>query len=228
MRIEKAKIGWKGLWAGIAAGICGAVLWGVLAFFCTNFEIGWLAWGIGAAVGAAVAWGSEGNSHVGAAAVTITVLSILAGKYLPVEVSLFKEVRKAKQDLVWRVKDDEYMIGCLADEIMDVSEGQGHSVTYTFNPENILEIQKDYSEELWQQAKTKWDSMSAAEKETYRAQVRQQTEESIVAFFSLLRKDNFSRSLDGIDIVFFVLGNVTAYNLAAKKELFKRQIWFSS
>jgi hypothetical protein len=69
----------KGIFAGIIAGIAGALVWAIVAYF-TGFEIGWLAWGVGALVGAAVAWGSEGTQTTGVVAVIITVIAIIAGK----------------------------------------------------------------------------------------------------------------------------------------------------
>ncbi len=205
----------NGLLAGIAAGVGGAILWGVLYYCFTSFYLVWLAWGIGAGVGAAVAWGSNGGPDMGKIAVVISVLSILAGWFLPAEVSIIKNITKAKQGLAEGM-DDEYMIGCLADEILDDSEGQGHSVTYTFDGENPLDVQMDYSEELWQQATAKWDSMTAAEKEAYRADTRQRMEKTIVGFFSSLRKYNVRRSFDGDNLIFIVLGVVTAYKLASR------------
>lgn len=104
----------KGLIAGIIAGIAGAALWAGIAAV-TGFEIGWLAWGIGAAVGAAVAWGSEGSPVTGGLAVVIAILAIVTGKYITVEIVLAKEMGTANEEIARQMETEEYLISWLAD-----------------------------------------------------------------------------------------------------------------
>ncbi len=206
----------KGLVAGIVVGIIGAILGGVLVFY-TCYEISWMACAIGAGVGAAVAWGSKGGRRMGLIAVVISILSISAGKYIPVELSLFRASKTAKQDLAHQIMKDEYMILRLADEIFEESQEQGHSVFYTFSLlDKTIDVETEHSEELVQQARAKWDLMAPAEKEACRVRVHQQMETTIDAFIGSIQKENFIRSFNGIEVFFFILGIVTAYYLAAK------------
>ena len=64
------------------AGVVGALVWGAIAHF-TGYEIGYIAWGIGLAVGyAALKFGDgEGSASTGVTCAIIAAASILAGKY---------------------------------------------------------------------------------------------------------------------------------------------------
>lgn len=208
----------KGLIAGVAAGVGGAVVWALIAYF-TGYEIGWLAWGIGAAVGAAVAWGGKNSPAAGIMAVVISVLAILAGKYITVEIMLAKEKKAANQDMAQQILNDEYVISWLADEVIAVYREQGIAVNWPegVNPEEVSS-RADYPADVWQQAETRWNSMSAAEKEEYRQNVRQQAEANIAVYASGLRKEGFLGSFGVIDIIFFGLAIVTAYKIASRTE----------
>ena len=210
----------KGLTAGIGVGTIGAILGGLLVYF-TNFEIGWMAWVIGAGVGATVAWGSDGSRKMGMVAVAISILSLLAGRYIPVEISLEKAAKIAKQDLAHQLKKDDYMISRLADEIFEQSQGQGHSVEYSFSfLDNTIDVKTEHSKELLQQAKDKWDSMTPAEKKVCRKRDRQQMVMTIDAFIGSMQRETFIRSFKGIEFVFFILGIVTAYYFAVNIKYF--------
>lgn len=70
-----------GLVVALIAGALGAAAWAALAIYA-NFEVGYLAWGIGALVGfATVRFGGFGQP-MGVAAAIISVASIFGGKYL--------------------------------------------------------------------------------------------------------------------------------------------------
>lgn len=68
---------------GVAA-IAGAFLWGAISFYA-SMEIGWIAWGIGGAVGfAAAVTGSQGIMS-GALCAFFALISIFAGKMMAVQ-----------------------------------------------------------------------------------------------------------------------------------------------
>ncbi len=103
----------KGIIAGVIAGFAGALVWAAIVVFA-GFEIGWLAWGIGAAVGGAVAWGSEGTPAMGVAAVVISVLAIAGGKYFSVEMFLANGMDDANQQIAQQLETDEYPANTVA------------------------------------------------------------------------------------------------------------------
>lgn len=71
--------------AGVLVGIPAAVLW-VLIVYVTGYEIGWVAWGVGALIGLAVAKSAhEPNASLGPTAAALAVASLILAKVLIVE-----------------------------------------------------------------------------------------------------------------------------------------------
>jgi phosphate/sulfate permease len=64
---------------GGIAGLLGAAIWASISYFF-NYEIGWIAWGIGAMVGGGVVMGGGKGNGAALIACLITVLSICGGK----------------------------------------------------------------------------------------------------------------------------------------------------
>jgi len=79
--------------AACVAGAIGSLVWyGVAAV--TGYEIGWLAWGVGAMVGAAY-HSQGGNPTLGmATCAAIAVLAIVGGKYLTFQTSVANELEE--------------------------------------------------------------------------------------------------------------------------------------
>ena len=74
--------------AGILVGIPAAGVWALVAYV-TGYEIGWVAWGVGALIGLAVAKSAhEANASLGATAAAIAVASLILGKVLILEFAL--------------------------------------------------------------------------------------------------------------------------------------------
>lgn len=74
--------------AGVLVGIPAAVVWAAIAYF-TGYEIGWVAWGVGAIVGYAVAKSAhEPSASLGPTAAAIAVASLLLAKILILEFAL--------------------------------------------------------------------------------------------------------------------------------------------
>jgi hypothetical protein len=69
--------------AGLAAAVAGAVVWGLIVRW-SEYEVGFVAWGIGFLVGTAVVLGARGARGLPyqAAAVVLALVGILIGKYL--------------------------------------------------------------------------------------------------------------------------------------------------
>jgi hypothetical protein len=208
----------KGILAGIIAGIAGAVAWAMLAYF-TGYEIGWLAWGIGVLVGAAVAWGSEGTPTTGAIAVVITIIALVAGKYITVEVVLAKEMDEVSRNLDEQLQDDEFIISYLAGDIVAEYEQSGQSVDLPefIDPESVPP-EELYPSDIWNEAQEKWSSMTAEEQEEYRALVEEQINDRIRLIVNEAKKEGFIGSFGLFDVIFFLLAVVTAYKVGAKDD----------
>jgi hypothetical protein len=76
------------VFAGILVGIPAAVVWALIAYL-TGYEIGWVAWGVGALVGYAVAKSAhEPSASLGPTAAALAVGSLLLAKILILEFAL--------------------------------------------------------------------------------------------------------------------------------------------
>ena len=89
----------RAIGAGLVAAIVGGVVWGLIVR-ATDYEVGFVAWGVGFLVGTAVALAARQGSGptFGVIAVVLSLIGILLGKYLSfawvlsaegVELSLF-------------------------------------------------------------------------------------------------------------------------------------------
>jgi hypothetical protein len=79
----------KAMIAAVAGGIVGALVWGAISCF-TGYEVGYVAWGIGALVGfLSAAVGGEGFTN-GLFCAVITILALMGGKVMAVKLSLSK------------------------------------------------------------------------------------------------------------------------------------------
>lgn len=74
--------------AGILVGLPAAFLWALVAYV-THYEIGWVAWGVGALIGLAVAKSAhEPSASLGTTAAALAVASLILGKVLILEFAL--------------------------------------------------------------------------------------------------------------------------------------------
>lgn len=74
--------------AGVLVGIPAAALWALIAYV-THYEIGWVAWGVGALIGLAVAKSAhEPSASLGATAAALAVGALILGKVLILEFAL--------------------------------------------------------------------------------------------------------------------------------------------
>ena len=78
--------------AAVIGGVVGALIWGAISYF-TGYEVGYVAWGIGALIGFLCAASGGGGMSDGAVCAVIAVLSLVGGKYLAVQMSLDKELK---------------------------------------------------------------------------------------------------------------------------------------
>lgn len=207
----------KGLFAGIAAGAVGAFLWGLIAM-ATGFEIGWIAWGIGLAVGAGVAWGTDGGKASGVLAVVISVLAIIGGKFIAMEMVMGRETKTIGADIAERIEiDEEYVISWLADMIVYEREQAGIAVRWPGGTGGEApQVQADYPPDVWASAVEAWAAMSETEKQEFRQQVRETAMRNVNTMAAMYRNEGFVGSFGVMDVIFFFLAVATAYRVGSK------------
>ncbi len=216
----------KGAGAGILVGILGATCWAMIAYFA-NLEIGYLAWGIGAAVGIVVSVAaSESNPILGLIAVLITAASICGGKYVIVETQIQSALSEididTDSDIEETVGDEEALISYIADDIVVAKEAEGKTYAWPegIEPEYAAE-KADYPILIWREAESTWNKMSESERDTHKEKVKAMVAANIDAFQSQLasnlneaRSEGFLSTFSAFDLLFFGLGIVTAWRFA--------------
>ncbi len=216
----------KDLVLGLIAGAVGALVWAAVAYF-TEYEIGWIAWGIGALVGYAVARGGEegGRSPMiaGCLALLITALAIVAGKYGAIEMRMPDDAGLVELYMV-RFEDEEYVISFLADDVAMEHASAGRVVAWPqgVDPSNAA-TQSEYAPEIWAEADSRWTAFSDEEKTMFRQQeqllVQQNVEANLPAVREMLKRESFYGSFGSIDLLFFGLAMVTAFGMASDRKV---------
>ncbi|MEM7781995.1 MAG: hypothetical protein AAF939_13155 [Planctomycetota bacterium] len=210
------------IFAGGVAGVLGAVIWAAIAYYA-NVEIGYIALGIGFLVGVAVAATGKNSATAGVLAVVITCVSICAGKYASIELSIQKAANDfaASTDVI----SDEDLISGLADKIAEDREDAGEEIAWPeVNDDSEVELPLStyYPKDLWAEASEKFAGMSAEEKQVLKDERNKMMEEIKQAFGQALgnnvRQEAFLASFGFLDILFFGLGAYTAWGIASRDE----------
>jgi hypothetical protein len=210
---------------GLAAGALGAVAWAAVVYF-TQYEIGWIAWGVGALVGFAVAKGN-GDGHrspaaAGALAVGITALSIVAGKYLAVQ-SVMPSDDEIVAMFTGDFDDEEFVISFVADAVAAEYASVGLPVLWPegVDPANAA-AEADYPAAVWAEAAGRWASWDESERTEFRdareADVRANIQASIPEIRTVITSGGFEGSFGPMDLIFFGLGMVTAWGMGSGNE----------
>lgn len=210
---------------GLIGGVVGAVVWAGVAYV-SEYEIGWIAWGIGALVGYCVAVGNRdrlrSSTAAGVVAVVITALSIAGGKYAAVEL-LMPSDEELIAMFTASFEEEEYVISYMADEVADEFEAEGRPVAW---PEGVgranAATQADYPPDVWAEAILRWSALSDTEKAEFRevreAATRENVEANLPQIRAMMGRGGFLASFTPMDLIFFGLGMVTAFGVASGKK----------
>jgi hypothetical protein len=215
----------KAVLFGSLAGLLGAAAWAAIAYYA-NYEIGWLAWGIGLAVGAATVKGAGyGSQLVGIIAVVITVISLVLGKYATVEL-LMNEINFDPQQVVQDSLaglNDEVLTSYLADEIAAAREESGEEIAWPELEEEAESesVQASYPADIWAAAAEKYRGFSDNEKLAHRSSVEASIQDNLANLQGLqdqIRQESFFQSFSAMDLLFFGLAIYTAFSVGQSNE----------
>ncbi len=203
----------------LAAG-AGALVWAAVSFF-TGYEVGYIAWALGALVGLAmVRFGGRGVACASAAAV-LTVAGIAGGKLLGTRFVVEKELQEAWKS-TFTPELHEELVGDAADfALVDMDAGDEelqrfmveHRYTMADSPEGVQEeeLQTFRSSNAPDLRALHADRPSFEDWYTAReAESRQAFEES----FSIVQAN--IDELNAIDALFVVLGVSTAFGIVRR------------
>lgn len=153
----------KALLWGLGGGLVGSIVWALVSYF-VHFEIGWIAWGIGALCGASVRAASsrDDGMSVGVGAGVAAALCILLGKIGAVAPLV------SQMGALDPVEHEEYLISILADDVVFAKERAGEAIAWPGGAEPYEpEYQSDYPGDVWQAARRRWTGMMSTERSDF-------------------------------------------------------------
>jgi len=198
----------------IGAGL-GAAAWVAIAYFA-NYEIGWIAWGIGLLAGFGYKVGQGGGGVMsGSIAAVIAISSILAAKMIVIQLQMGPVPTEATL-LAEYEQDEELTVSYIADEVVVEYESQDKPLNWPEDSNRETpESAGDYPADVWTEAQAKWSAMSSEEKQIYRQALAANNHKFVEASYDEISRQAFKSSFGLMDIVFFLLATVTAFKIAA-------------
>lgn len=98
-----------GMAAGVAAALVSALLWAVVSA-STNYQIGWMAVGVGVLVGLAIRWAGKGvDNSFGIAGSVISLLGCVLGNFLTAVVIVSRQESIPVMEILSRVNPEVFM-----------------------------------------------------------------------------------------------------------------------
>ena len=209
----------KWLLAGVAGAAVGGIAWVGIGYF-TNYEIGWIAWGIGLLAGLGVraaAGGENTGAAPGIAAVAAAAAVVAVSKYAVI--ALFMQFDMAAQIANERpdFDSDEYAIVRTADEIIEAEYfASGKEVAW---PAGVTyedaDTEAEYPPAIWAPARDKWTALSDDEKRSRREAWKNQYEADIAEWLEVGQSEAFAESFTPYDLLWFGLAMFTAFKVGS-------------
>ncbi|MGB0766692.1 MAG: hypothetical protein ACPGYV_03165 [Phycisphaeraceae bacterium] len=206
----------KGLLYASTVGLIGAVIWAAVAHFL-HFELGWLAWGIGAGVGFAMmaGVGEAASAKSGAVALAVALVSIVGGKYVAVEMDM-GAIEEQWDDGDRIMTDETYATTYLADYLVQEYSEAGKPLNYPPGADmDWPDGPEDYPADVWADATAQWQAMSEDDRAAFREDVIATNKETREALATEIKNEGFVSSFSAFDLLWFALGGFSAFKLGA-------------
>lgn len=204
----------KCLIGGLIGGILGTAVWAAIAYFA-NAEVGWIAWGIGFVVGFGVRFMADEDQGLlpGIIAVGIAIVSVLAGKYLAVEMSVRDFSGQFAQ--MSQVTENDMLVE-ISDEIVGEWQQQGKPAVF---PAGMTIDEADEPHEypvgVWDEAKSRWAALGAGEQKKRMDEQAAMNQALTGALEGVLKQQGFLASFSPFDILWFFLAAGTAFRIGS-------------
>jgi hypothetical protein len=212
MRLLNAIIG------GLIGGAIGALIWAGIAY-ATNYEIGWIAVGIGVLVGIGVRVGAKedvGVTH-GVLAAVLALGSIAAGKYITVEWVIGDMVKKSGIANL-EITDEMLTVG-IAGQLVEEYTAKNRPLKW---PEGMTaeeaSQQADYPADLWKDAAGRFASLSDEQKKERRTFIKSQIEAGFNQARAGATGEAFMASFGAFDLLWAFLAVGAAFKLGSGTE----------
>lgn len=199
---------------GLIGGLAGAAVWAAVTHF-TNYEIGWIAWGVGIATGFGVrmAAGDDDGNGPGLTAVLIAVLALVAGKYMATVPRVNQLIRSLDGLIVVTAEDQKLEF---AKTIATERERAGKKLKWPPNKNIVTAEEKgDFPADVWKEAEKRWNDKPAETQQAELAAANAEAKTRGAEAFAKIRWMAFQKSFGPIDILFFFLAIGSAYKLGS-------------
>ena len=195
----------------------GAVVWAGVGYF-TRIESGWVALGIGAGIGALMAWLGARGRPLAVTAALLALVSILAGKWFANDAMLRREIRRGAEA---ELTVEAYRSYSEKAEAFAALPKPIESSTLRAQP-LLLGSEKgdgitDDELERWRATVGKDLEAFLAERPDHATWQAKLVDRAISqALTHELRVEAYEKSLSGFDILWVLLGVVSAFGLVSK------------
>lgn len=204
----------RGIIGGIVGGLIGAAIWAAVSYFF-NYEIGIIAWGVGALAGIGMAVGSGGGEgfSTGVTAAIIAIASVLAGKYAAVHYAVGDVVRVVGSTI--EVTDEDLKL-YIANQLVKEYASAGKRLRWPEGKDaSSAETPEDFPKELWADVEARFANMPTSDREATRDYLRREFKQRLADAGADASVDAFSESFTMFDALWFLLAVATAYKLGS-------------
>jgi hypothetical protein len=196
---------------GIIGGGIGAAVWAGISYN-TGYEIGWIAWGVGALTGVGVLAAARGHAGTltGLIAVCIAVGAVLVGKYTAVSMLVDDMIGEGGSKIVF---NDDMLKAELARTVATEFESKGtiYAWPQDMNREEAFEPE-DFPKPIWTEAMRRWDKMDPERREEWRRDMQDELRTFVAA---AVKEEGFLYTFSIFDILWFLLAIGSAYSLGS-------------
>ncbi|CAG0978691.1 hypothetical protein PHYC_01645 [Phycisphaerales bacterium] len=204
----------KGLIGAVIGGIIGAAIWAAVGYF-TGYEVGWIAWGVGALAGFGMAIGvrDDGDATTGGIAAAVAIASILAGKYIVVQLLVNQVHQQISAEMSVTMEDAEIH---MASQLVPEYETAGKTLVWPDGKSlDTAQAGTDFPKDLWKDTEARWKGMEPAKQEEYRAAVEAQWRAALDEESADITSGAFKESFSLWDGLWCVLAVLTAFRIGS-------------
>ncbi len=200
--------------AGVIAGGIGAAVWCAIAYYA-NFEIGWVAWAVGAFVGLAVCVASRGEADdaSGAVAAIIAVCAVCGGKFGAVHLYVDKHLTNSLASV--HVTDEQAQLK-IADTLVYEYSGASKPLKWPAGMD-AQQAKKpvDFPKDLWADVLKRWKAKGSEGQASFRQSMEDEQTADLRVLHAQAEKAAFWGSFGIFDALWFFLAIGSAYKIGS-------------
>ncbi len=160
----------------LIGGLIGATIWAAVAFFF-DYEIGYIAWGVGGLVGLGATISNDsqkagGGMVIGVMAAIVAIGSIAGGKYAAAYFAVHKWVDKngAFEEMTVADVDVDWVLDTIATELCEEKIKNGETIDWGDDTVYVEAAYwpEDYPLDIRDETVDRWDAMDSSEQRDFR------------------------------------------------------------